>query len=435
MYIRGRKWNMRQPHRFPNIWRLLILVGVVAFLVYVNRIVAPLSPSLFLPSPTPTTSPETIISQAENLASQGKYTAALQAYQKAIRTDPQNPANYLAAAQLNLYSGDYKQAITNASNALLLKSDSSQAETIKGFALGLSGDYLNAAGSLKRAVELDPANGYAHASLSIIYAQQIIDGLGAAGSLDNAIDASRKAVAIAPNALETHWARGVVLEVTGNYEEAITEFEAAIAQNANIAELHTALGRNYRSLQKFDRAVEEFTKANALNPANPTPNLYISRIYANIGEFGKAIQYAEQAVANASTDPYMYGNLGSLYNKNRQYDQALFNLRLAVQGGTTPEGVPVQGLPLSPGRVGEYYYTYGLTLRTLGYCGEAVRIAQAVLQALTDDEIAVYNARYILENCPLSSKIPTPTMIPTPTAQFTPTPGLTSTPSATGSAY
>ena len=417
---------MRQPRRYTNIGRLLLLVIVAAFLVYVNKVVEPLSPNLFVASPTPTISPETFLAMAESLAVQGKYSQALLEYQKAIQADPKNPAFYIAIARLNIFSGDYANAVTNASNALLLGNTSSQAETLKGFALALNGFFLEGEASLKRAIELDSGNPFAYAYLSILYAQQIINGQGTIGNLDKAIEASHTAVTIAPNALETHWARGVVLEVTANYQEAIVEFEAATAQNNNIAELHMALGRNLRSLQKYDRAVEEFTRANALNPTDPNPVLNISRIYANIGEFGKAVQYAEQAVANAPTDAFMYGNLGSMYWKNHQYDKALFTLRLAVQGGTTPEGVPVQGLPLAPGRVGEYYYLYGLTLRNLGYCAEARQIAQAVMQALPDDEIAVANGQYILDNCPINPAVPAPTMLPNPTPQPTATP----TPSA-----
>ena len=235
---------MRQPRRYTNIGRLLLLVIVAAFLIYVNKVVEPLSPNLFVSSPTPTISPETFLSQAEGLAVQGKYSQALLEYQKAIQADPKNPAYYIAVARLNIFSGDYTKAVTNASNALLLGNTSSQAEALKGFGLAFSGNFLEGEGSLKRAIELDSGNSFAYAYLSILYAQQIITGQGAIGNLDKAIEASHKAVAIAPNALETHWARGVVLEVTANYQEAIVEFEAAAAQNTNIAELHMALGRN-----------------------------------------------------------------------------------------------------------------------------------------------------------------------------------------------
>jgi len=78
MYIRGRKWNMNQPRSFTNLWRLLLLVVVAAFLIYVNQVVEPLSPNLFLPSPTPTTLPESFITNAESLVTQGKYSQAIE---------------------------------------------------------------------------------------------------------------------------------------------------------------------------------------------------------------------------------------------------------------------------------------------------------------------------------------------------------------------
>jgi len=196
---------MRRPRRYTNLWRLLFLIAIAAFLIYVNNVVEPLSPDLFLPTFTPTIQPETFVSQAEKYLEEGKYNLALQEYQKAIQSDPKDPANFISAARINVYAGDYSQAAVNASNALLLSPDSSMAEALKGLALGLSGEYLTAEASLKRASELDPSNAFAYAYQAIVYAQQIINGQTALGSLDNAIEASRQAVAIAPAALETHW--------------------------------------------------------------------------------------------------------------------------------------------------------------------------------------------------------------------------------------
>lgn len=111
---------MRQPRRRSNPIKILLLVVVVVFLVYVNNIIEPLAPTQFLPSPTPTISPETYVAEAGELAAQGKYSLALQAYSKAILANPQDPANYIASARLNIYGGKYDQAIENASNAVLL---------------------------------------------------------------------------------------------------------------------------------------------------------------------------------------------------------------------------------------------------------------------------------------------------------------------------
>ncbi len=429
---------MRQSRRRSNPFKVLLLLVIVAFLVYVNLTVEPLSPTLFLASPTPTTSAETYLAQAENLASEGKFTQALAEYEKAIMADPQNPALYLAAAKLNLYSGDYEEAIENSSNAILLNPTSSMGEAIQGFAQGMLGNYLDSEGSLNRAIELDSSNAAAYAYMSIVLSQKVINGEEVLGDLDQAIEASRNAQAIAPDALETHWARGNVLEITSNYEDAVAELEQAVAKNENVAELHIALGRNYRYLDQNDKAVEEYTRANALNPGDSLPETLIARTYANIGEYGKAIQYAQQAVDDDPADPYMYGNLGTMYKKNYQYNEAILMLKLAIRGGINPNGVVVEGLPLSnTARIVEYYYSYGLALMELGYCSDAVDIAQSLLQSINDDEVATYNANYIIENCYQKMNdlqllnLPTPTMIPTWTPQPSAPPTLEPTPLVT----
>jgi len=423
---------MRQPRNRRSPLKIVILLIVAAFLVYVNITVEPLSPSLFLPSPTPTMSPEMFVAEAEQYADEGKYSLALQAYDRAIQSSPQDPTNYIAAARLNLYAGDYDAAIENASNAVLLDQNNSMASAIQGFALGMRGDYLDGETSLNRAIELDPSNAAAYGYLSIMLSNKILIGDEVLGDLDKAIEASRTAESIASNGLEALWARGNVLEITGNYNEAITELENATAINSNIAEVHIALGRNYRFLEEYDLAVEEFTRANALNPSDSFPDTLISRTYASIGEFGRAIQYAEQALADEPNDPYLYGNLGVMYKQNFEFGRAILMLKLAVEGGVTPEGVVVEGLPLASGRIVEYYYNYGLALMELGYCGgngEANDIAQAILQSINGDDIATYNANFILETCNEKLNdlqllnVPAPTMIPT----FTPQPSATPT--------
>ena len=430
---------MRQPRRRASPFKMILLVGLIAFLVYVNRTIEPLSPHLFLPSPTPTISADVFLAEAEELARDGKYTQALASFQSAIRADPQNPALYISTARLYAYSGRYEEAVESASNAVLLNPSSSMGEALKGLSHGMMGEYLAAETSLNRAIELEPGNATAYAYLSLVLSQKIYLGQQTLGDLDRAIEASRTAESIAPGSLESFWARGMVLEITGNYEEAVIELEQAVSINANIADLHITLGRNYRFLGRNDLAVESFTRANALNPADPNPDLLISRTYANIGEFGKAIQYAEQAVADQPDNPFLYGNLGVMYGQNFETSKALLMLKLAVQGGLTPEGVVVQGLPLSyANRVPEFYYNYGFALEELGYCGEAVDIAQAMLRSISNDEVAVYNANDILNKCYQKMndlqmlRLPTPTMLPTwtPRPSPTPTPMTTAEPTA-----
>jgi len=399
MYLKGSKWSMTKRRRRSRPFRVIFLTILVAGLVYVNQVVVPATPPPFIPTPTPTRSPESYVTDAENLLNEGKFSQAIQAYEEAVRADPTNPSIFITLAKLNVYNGNYEEAAANAENALLLNSNNSMAHAIRGWALGFMGDYLLAEGAINTAIEQDPNNAAAYAYKAEILVLQDQTGTGTLGSMDNAIEASRKAIELDPDLLETHRARGVVLEATGNYTEAAREFEIAVSMNANISDLHLALGRNYRFLQQYDKAVEHFNRANALNPTDPLPDTYISRTYATIGEYATAILFAQQAVKDDPADPYLWGNLGQMLYKNVEYRDAKDALKLSVRGGVTPEGVKVEGLPLDYGRVAEYYYTYGLGLARLGECGEALQIAQLVQEGVPTDETAIYNAQEMINIC------------------------------------
>ena len=399
MYLRGSKFNLNRRRRTSNPLVILLLIGLIGAVTYVNLVVVPATPPLFIPTRTPTRAPETYIKDAEELVAQGKFTQAISAYKQAIQSDAKNPVNFINIARLQVFTGSYQDAIDNTQNALLLSSNNSMAYAIRGWAQSFKGDYLEAEGSLKKAMELDPKNGIAYAYYAESLALQYQAGKDVLGLVQKASDASRTAQQLAPNTLETHRARGIVLSITQNNEEAAREFEAAIVLNPNIADLHLNLGVCYRALQQYSKAIEEFNRANALNPSDPLANTYISRTYLTVGDFAKAIQYAQAAIKINPKDPFLYGNLGTMYYRNKQYTESIAPFRLAVRGGATSDGVEVKGLPLDYGRIAEYYYFYGLAAARLNQCSEAVSLSQLIQQGVPNDETAVYNAKEMINIC------------------------------------
>lgn len=398
--------NRRSKRSSP--WLIGILLVSIGFLVYLNIYIIPTVPPPFIPTPTPTRSPQSFAEEAEVYMNEGRMGMAKEAYQAAIKADPQDVTNYLTLAKLQIYSGEYQAARVNAENALLLNKKLPYAFSLLGWAKGFQGEYLEAEADIKSALELDPNNAFAHAVYAYILALRIANNAGELGTVDQAIEESRLALEADPQLMEARWARGYVLEITSNYEEAVQQLEAAIQLDDNIAELHLALGRNYLAVEEYDQAVFEFTKAYSLNPADPLPNWYISIVYARIGEFAKAVQYAEQAVNDAPSDPYMHGNLGTMYYRDLQYNQAIKFLELAIRGGVTDEGVVVEGIPLDySSTIMEYYSRYGLSLARINRCNEAVQVAQALIQTLPDDETAVYNAEQIILICQEALENPT----------------------------
>lgn len=420
MYLRGSKWSMNRRRQRPNWFRIILLALLIAAGLYLDRFVIPSAPSPFEPTPTPTRPPESYITDAETLFNQGKLLQSIQAYQQAIAANPKDASYYVGLARAQVFNGDYKDAQTSAENALLLSPNNSMAYARLAWALDFQGDPLTAEISIKKALEIDPNNAVAHA----YYAEILIDE--GPDTVQKAIDESNVAMALAPATLETHRARGYVLENTANYEEAIREYQAAILINGNIADLHMAVGRNYRTLGIYDKAIEEFGSANTLNPTDPEPNYQISRTYATVGEFAKAMQYAEAAVKDRSADAKYIGNLGVMYYHNNLWPDAIKEFDLAINGGTTQDGLKVEPTQLAPNspRISELYFTYALVLAKSSRCGDALQVAQMINARIPADQLAVSNAAEAVRICQQNlAASPTPTRsVPTATLAVTPTP-------------
>jgi tetratricopeptide (TPR) repeat protein len=413
----------RKPINYFNLMVLAVLVVISLYLApFVTTVETPWNPT-----PTPTRPPEAFVTEAEQLFAQGKVNQAIQSYQQAIAAAPSNPGNvviYINMARAQVWAGQYKEAQTNAENALLLNQNSSMAHAVRGWALSNQRDFLNAEAAIKRALELDPNNALAHAYYAELLVDQFFANQGGPNIIERMSEESRVALSLGGGTVEAHYARGYVLEATGNYPEAIAEYQAAVAINGNIAKIYLALGRSYRLAGVYDQAVDALSKADTLNPSDPTPDLIISRIYYTTGEFMKAEQYAQQALRDSPGDASLHANLGLMYYKNFKYPEAVKELGYYVNGGTTEDGYELLPTELAPDslRVIEYYFTYGLALTRLipPQCADALRIAQQLLTRVPGNEVAVFNANEIYKRCaeavdsPATNAPDSPEATPTP---------------------
>ncbi len=412
---------MSRRKKRANPLRLIILVALVGAALYVNQVVIPATPPLFIPTPTPTRSPDSFLADARTAAGEGKYSQAVASYTAAIQADPKNINTYVELARLQVLYGDFENAVVNAENAILLNPNHSLAHAVRGWGLGRQGEYLPAQTELDKAIALDGGNALAYAFQAEVLSQQQNEGKGDLTTVDKAIEASKKALQFGPDLMETHRARGLVLEMTGNYTEAIAEFEQAVAMNPNLADLHLALGRNYKANDIYDKAVDQFARAIALKSDDPEPYVETALTYLKIGEYAKAVQYAQQAVQKKPDDPLLYGYLGTIYFRQQNYNSAAAQLRLATRGGLTDTGAQVPGMLLDSNTM-YIYARFGISLAYTGQCGEALQISQALIKAFPDDETNVINAQEMVNICKDIAANPAPTPEATPEGTSEPTP-------------
>jgi tetratricopeptide (TPR) repeat protein len=271
--------------------------------------------------------------------------------------------------------------------------------------------------------------------------------------------------------MDVHRVHAYVLESMGEYTSAIEAYDKAIAIAPNLTFLYLRAGANYRRLafdspneqiqrQLYEKSLEYFAQCARINEQldvkDPVPYLSISRTYSQMGEFFIAARNVQKALEYEPANPDIYGQLGVIYFKSRNYEGSVPALKCAVLGcdgedsckgrgleGCDEENKPItiQGLDLSPNTV-VYYYVYGSVLAALSrpkdnHCPEAMDIMGKVKAAFgTDRDIAgiVAAAEEICTSL-AQGEIPgaksTATVEATLEATFTEEPAMSETPTPT----
>jgi len=455
------------------LWVLLILGGLWMIRQGQRGGIQP----LFLPTATPTRLAASYIQEGEAQFTAGKLDAAILAYREATRVEPSNAEAWSRLARIQTYSssllttdaerrGRLTEALEAIDQAVMLAPDDSLAHAVRAFVLDWNADtslvddrqaqafLTEAEQEAVRALQLDNSNTLALA----FYAETLVDQQ----KWTQADQYIAQALERDSTLMDVHRVHAYVLESLGQYSEAIAAYDQAIARAPNLTFLYLRAGANYRRLafdsqneqvqrDLYEKSLEYFAQTARINEQlqvqDPVPYLSISRTYSQMGEFFIAARNVQKALEFQPANADIYGQLGVIYFKSRNYEGSIPALKCAVRGcsaeescdgrgGCGPNDSPaeVEGLPLSPSTV-VYYYTYGSVLAALSrpqenHCEEALDVLGEVNDSFASDrDIAgiVAAGEQICESLSLGivpselTPIPGATIIATPPTA-TPTP-------------
>jgi TolB-like protein/class 3 adenylate cyclase/Tfp pilus assembly protein PilF len=160
--------------------------------------------------------------------------AAIAYFQKAIRLDPAYAAAHRGLARAHLALASYGQA------------DPSSA-------------YAEAESAAKRAAELDPNDGEAHATLGLVR-------LFADWDLESAHTECQKALSMSPGSAGVRHAWAMLLQASGEAAKAVEEMEAAVQLDPLSALMQSELGNAMFAAGRFDEAHRALDHALEVDP-------------------------------------------------------------------------------------------------------------------------------------------------------------------------
>ena len=430
----------RRPQ--SNVYRMFVWVVMLLGCVWILQEISKgdIKP-LFEPTPVPTRSIQSYLEEGDAHYSAGKLGAAILAYQEALELNPNDPKTWANLARIQTYSSTFLitnpekkarllEALESANKAVELAPEDSTARAIRAFTLDWNAnsffhtneevqDFLQQAeAEALVAQQLDNTNVLALA----YYAEILVDQ-----QKWNQAELIIKQALERPEAervMDVHRVNAYVLETLGDYNLAISSYEKAISIEPNFTFLYVRIGANYRVLASrisnpeaarpvYEQSLEYFDRAVKINQQigvnDPGPHLSIARTYSQLGEFFIAARNVQTALDYEPQNADIYGQLGVIYFRSRNYEGSIFSLKCAIYGCSGEdsclgrglercfpdlgeEAVSVTGLAIEPNTI-VYYYIYGSVLAALSRpadndCPEARRVLQQVrdeLEANPDD--------------------------------------------------
>jgi len=445
-----------------NIYRMflwvMMILGGIWMIQQINQ--GEIKP-LFEPTPTPTRSVNSLLLEGEANFTAGDVGGAITAYQQAVQLNPNHAETWAKLARIQAYSSEFlitdeekiaklTDALESADKAVELAPEDSYVRGVRAFVLDWNansslypGDpqkvqrfLIDAEQEALIALQLDNTNTLALA----YYAEILLDQQ----KWDQAQQYIGQALARedADRLMDVHRINAYLLESLGDYNLAITEYDKAISIEPNFTFLHRRAGANYRTLAfaianregveaarpTYEKSLEYFERAARINEQigvnDPGPYLSIARTYSQLGEFFIAARNAQKALEFDPTNADIYGQLGVIYFRSRNYEGSIYSFECAIRGcegdkscqgrglekclppnpdlGPEFEEHTIIGLPIAPSTI-VYYYTYGSVLAALSRprdnkCGDAMQVFSEVRAELNANPDAYADGRETIIN-------------------------------------
>ncbi|UCD79283.1 MAG: tetratricopeptide repeat protein [Desulfobacterales bacterium] len=221
---------------------------------------------------------------------------------------------------------DIRGAIAEFKKALELNPSNVNVHNSLGVCFGLQGDYDKAIEEFKAAVLLEPEEYMALYNLGLVHmlTQQF----------DKALELFLKADKINGDAYEVSFQTGKLYLELGEPAKGRSFLERAAALEPNSGAVHRCLGDCYAADNLHQEAISAYRKAIKLNPQDAASMSALGCLFEAQGENPEiTLMFCRESVGLAPENGLFRYRLGRLYSKQRRFEDALREFKMAQQLG------------------------------------------------------------------------------------------------------
>jgi len=294
------------------------------------------------------------LSDAAVLMKSQKYDAAAAKLSDALKTSLARTETGFVMGELLRQKEDFQQAAAVYGEILKQDPEFPEVHDKASYILYRLGDDEDALNEAKAALAQNPNDAEAHKNAGL--------ALSDARKFDAAMEEYKEALRIKPDYAAVRYDLGLLYYNVHNFEDAIVEYKKAIAIEPGFADAHNNLGKTYKDKGDIAGAIAEFREAKRLNPNDPVyrqnlasalmtqaPRAAIQELRELEKKFpdfemchiclGNGLLWDNDAAGAEAeyriamkldpSDPKAHEGLGSIQEKQKNYDGALDEYRIA----------------------------------------------------------------------------------------------------------
>lgn len=274
---------------------------------------------------------EYYFSKGKELYDQGKYTEALDMFNKAISINPNIDYYYDWKGYCLMDLQRYEEGLNAYNCAILITPDDWYYYNQKGVCLQYLERNEEALVAFNNAIQLgtaqNPVAYYVYSNKGIcLYDLE---------RYQEALDSINQSIILNPNESNYRW-KGNCLFGLGRYEEAITAYKDVLKYNAGNEYVFFMIGQCFLELNRFDDAINYYNQSLAIKP---NPICYNNKAYTlcMLLRFEEALETVELGLAIEKNEASLFRNKSRALIGLKRYSEALEAINLALAINPTDE--------------------------------------------------------------------------------------------------